>query len=287
MIDVAIDTFFDILKLMPFLFLAYLLMEYLEHKTSKKIKGIVEKSGKVGPLWGSILGIVPQCGFSAAAADLYAGRVITLGTLIAIFLSTSDEMLPILISEMAPIDLILKVIGIKVLLGIIFGFLIDFISRKMFKKKQKEKTEESIGHICEHEHCECEKDGILMAAIKHTIGILGFITTFTFAINLAVFFIGEENIKAVITNMPFVGVLISGLFGLIPNCAGSVIITELYLSNIFSFGSLIAGLAVGSGVGILVLFKTNKKIKENIAITAILYTIGIVAGLVIELITKL
>ena len=284
MLDVVADTIIDVLKLIPFLFLAYLFMEYLEHKTSGKVKNIVEKSGKTGPLWGAILGIFPQCGFSAAAADLYAGRVITLGTLIAVFLSTSDEMLPILISEMAPIDVIVKVLLIKLLLGIIFGFIIDIFYQKFIKNKKSEDTSKTIEHICDHEHCDCEHDGIFIAAVKHTINIIVFIPAFTFILNIAVYFIGEDNIKNLVLNIPVVGILISGLIGLIPNCAGSVLITELYLSNLISFGYMIAGLAVCSGIGILVLFRTNKSLKQNLAITGILYTIGIFAGIIIDII---
>lgn len=285
MIDVIKDTLFDAVKLLPFLFLAYLLMEYLEHKTGDKTKKIVQSSGKLGPLLGGILGIFPQCGFSAAAANLYAGRIITMGTLIAVFLSTSDEMLPILISEAAPIGLILKILAIKLVIGVIAGFLIDTIHSITVKKskQQAKQTEEAIGHICEHDHCDCEH-GIFKSALKHTINILVFIIIITFIINTLIYFIGEDNISNAIASVPFMGILVSSLFGLIPNCAGSVIITELYLSNLISFGSMIAGLLVGSGIGILVLFKSNKHVKENIKITTILYLIGVICGIVLDLI---
>lgn len=285
MIDVIKDTLFDAVKLLPFLFLAYLLMEYLEHKTGDKTKKIVQSSGKLGPLLGGILGIFPQCGFSAAAANLYAGRIITMGTLIAVFLSTSDEMLPILISEAAPIGLILKILAIKLVIGVIAGFLIDTIHSITVKKskQQAKQTEEAIGHICEHDHCDCEH-GIFKSALKHTINILVFIIIITFIINTLIYFIGEDNISNAIASVPFMGILVSSLFGLIPNCAGSVIITELYLANLISFGSMIAGLLVGSGIGILVLFKSNKHVKENIKITTILYLIGVICGIVLDLI---
>lgn len=300
MIEVIEDTLIDGIKLIPFLFLAYLLMEYLEHKTGDKTKELVKKSGKFGPIFGGILGIFPQCGFSAAAANLYAGRIITMGTLIAVFLSTSDEMLPILISEAAPIGLILKILGIKLLIGVVMGIVIDVLNG-VIKKKDKRKngnnennkiSEESseedvgeaIGHICHDEHCDCEHDGIFKSALKHTINILVFIIIITFIINTLIHFIGEENISKAISSVPFIGILISALFGFIPNCAGSVIITELYLSNLISFGSMIAGLLVGSGIGILVLFKSNKNIKQNLSITAILYFIGIICGFIIDLI---
>ena len=285
MLDVIKDTLFDAIKLLPFLFLAYLLMEYLEHKTGYKTKKIVQGSGKLGPLFGGILGIFPQCGFSAAAANLYAARIITIGTLIAVFLSTSDEMLPILISEAAPIGLILKILAIKLVIGVIAGFAIDTIHSISTKKnKQKEnQTEEVIGHICEHDHCDCEH-GIFKSALKHTINILVFIIIITFIINVLIYFIGEDNIANIIASVPFIGILVASLFGLIPNCAGSVIITELYLSNLISFGSMIAGLLVGSGIGILVLFKSNKHVKENIKITIILYLIAVICGIAIDLI---
>ena len=280
MIDVIKDTLFDSIKLLPFLFLAYLLMEYLEHKTGNKTKDIVKKSGKLGPLLGGIIGIFPQCGISAAAANLYAGKIITMGTLIAVFLSTSDEMLPILISEAAPASLILKVLAIKLVVGIIAGFIIDLVINAIGKTKEVE-PEEAVGHMCEHDHCDCEH-GIFKSALKHTINIFIFITIITFAINTLIHFIGEETIEKAIAGVPVLGILVSSIFGLIPNCAGSVIITELYLTNLISFGSMIAGLLVGSGIGILVLFKSNKNIKENLTITGLLMLVGIIVGLIID-----
>lgn len=286
MIEIIKDTLIDGIKLLPFLFITYLIMEYLEHKTGEKTRNIVKKSGKFGPLLGGILGIFPQCGFSTAASNLYAGRIITVGTLIAIFLSTSDEMLPVLISESAPINLIVKILLIKLVIAIIAGFAIDFAVQAVKKKSKKEdsKVEEEIGHICEHEHCHCEEGGILKSSIKHTLNIFLFIIIITLVLNTIIYFIGEENISNLILNMPIVGPLISGIVGLIPNCAGSVIITQLYLSNVISFGSMIGGLLVGSGIGILVLFRVNKDIKENLKILATLYAIGVICGIVIDFI---
>ena len=286
-LEVLLDTGIDALKLLPFLFITYLIMEYIEHKTGDKTKNIIKKSGKWGPVFGAILGIFPQCGFSAAAANLYAGRVITLGTLIAIFLSTSDEMLPILISEAAPIDVILKILATKLVIGIIAGVIIDFIGQAFRKKKERQKKEETveeIGHICEHEHCHCEKEGIFKSSIKHTLNIFVFIIIISLVMNIAIYFIGEENISNLILNMPVVGPLIAGLVGLIPNCASSVILTQLYLQNIISVGSMIGGLLVGSGIGILVLFRVNENFKENIKIVTILYLIGVLSGIIIDLI---
>ena len=173
-LEILLDTGIDALKLLPFLFVTYLIMEYIEHKTGDKTKNIIKKSGKWGPVLGAILGIFPQCGFSAAAANLYAGKVITMGTLIAIFLSTSDEMLPILISEAAPVELILKVLAVKLAIGLIAGIVIDCVGqvfRKKREKKEEKETGEEIGHMCEHEHCHCEKEGIFKSSIKHTLNI--------------------------------------------------------------------------------------------------------------------
>lgn len=284
MIEIIKDTLIDALKILPFLFVTYLIMESLEHKTGNKTKQLVKKSGKLGPLFGSILGIFPQCGFSAVAASLYAGRVITLGTLIAVFLSTSDEMLPILISESAPIELIVKVLAIKLIIGIIAGFIVDILNMLIFKKlKKEENDEDAIEDMCEHEHCDCEH-GIVKSAIKHTINILAFIIIITFLINMIIYFIGEDNISNAIAQVPIAGILVSALIGFIPNCAGSVIITELYLSNLISLGSMMAGLLVGSGIGILVLVRTNKNVKDNLKIMGILYVISIISGLIIDLI---
>lgn len=281
MFEVFLDTLIDSIKLLPFLFIAYLIMEYIEHKTSEKSKAVIKKSGKFGPLFGGILGIFPQCGFGAAAANLYAGRIITMGTLIAIFLSTSDEMLPILISEAVPIDIILKILVIKLIIGIVAGFIIDMIMSK-FKKESLDSSE--IGEICEHEHCHCEEGSIAKSAIKHTINIFIFIILVSLILNIVIYFIGEDNLSNLILNKQVLGPIIAGLIGLIPNCASSVIITKLYLSNVISIATMIAGLLVNSGVGILVLFKVNKKIKENITIIGLLYAIGVLSGIVMQFI---
>lgn len=277
MTDAILDALIDSIKILPFLFITYLIMEYLEHKTSEKSKNAIKKSGKFGPIFGGLLGAVPQCGFSVSATNLYAGRVITLGTLISIYLSTSDEMLPILISNGTNLGLVLKIIAIKIVIGIIAGFLIDLVFRK---NKQKE---ENIHNLCEHEHCHCE-EGILKSSIKHTIQIFIFILIVSIGLNLLLHVVGTENLAGLILNKPILGPIIAGLIGLIPNCASSVILTELFISNVIGLGTLIGGLLVNSGLGIIVLFKINKNVKENIKIVSILYLIGVVSGIVIELI---
>lgn len=279
MLEIIEHTLIDSIKLLPFLFLTYLLMEYIEHKTKEKTKETIKKSGKFGPLIGGILGIVPQCGFSVSATNLYAARVITLGTLIAVYLSTSDEMLPIFISEAVPISTILKILGIKLLIGVIAGFVIDLVIRFVKKEKQED---EKIVDLCEKEHCHCEK-GIVKSALKHTINIFIFIVIITFIINLAIHFIGEDTIAGFLRNQPILGPVIAGIVGLIPNCASSVILTQMYLENVISAATMISGLLVGAGVGLAVLFKTNKGIKQNLKITLLLYVIGVLSGIVIGL----
>lgn len=276
-LEVLQDTAIDTLKLLPFLFITYLIMEYIEHKTSNKIRETIKKSGRFGPLFGAVVGIFPQCGFSVSATNLYAARVISLGTLISVYLATSDEMLPILLTESVPIATILTILGIKLFLGIVAGFIIDFVAN-IIKKEEEEKIEE----ICEHEHCHCDK-GIFSSALKHTINIAIFIFVITLILNGIIKFIGEDKISHFISNNVILGPVIAGLIGLIPNCASSVILTELFIEKVISMPILISGVAVNAGVGLLVLFKTNKNVKENISIVGLLYGIGVIAGIILEL----
>lgn len=277
MIDVILDTLLDVVKLLPFLFLTYLAMEYLEHKTGDKAEAIVKKAGRFGPVIGGALGIVPQCGFSAAASNLYAGRVISLGTLLAIYLSTSDEMLPILISEQAAPGLIVRILLAKAVIGMAVGMVIDILLRKRGLEEH-----EHIHDICEHEHCHCEK-GFFRSALSHTAQITFFILLITFALNLLLNFVGEDVLANLILSKPVVGPLLAGLVGLIPNCAGSVVITQLYLEKVISIGATMAGLLTGSGVGLLVLFRVNHNKKENLRILGLLYVIGVLTGILTDL----
>ena len=278
MIDILLEASIDSIKLIPFLFVTYLIMEYIEHKTKDKTKQAIKKSGKYGPLIGSILGVFPQCGFSVSATNLYAARVITLGTLIAVYLSTSDEMLPIFLSEAVPITTILTILGIKLVVGMIAGFCVDFVMRL----RHKDEEEEKIIDLCEKEHCHCEH-GIVKSSFKHTLNIFLFILVVTIIINIAIHFIGEEQISGYLQNQPILGPVIAGVIGLIPNCAASVILTQMYLQNVISVATLISGLLVGAGVGLAVLFKMNKGIKQNFKIVTLLYGIGVIAGIIIEL----
>ncbi len=274
MFEVIKDTIIDTLKLIPFLWLTFYLIEVIEHKYQKKSQNIIKKSGKYGPILGGILGCFPQCGFSVMATNLYITKIISLGTLISIYLSTSDEMLPILLSEKSDIKTILSIIGVKVLIGIIAGIIIDLI----FKKRK----EHSIQEICEHEHCHCEK-GILASSIHHTLNTIIFILITSFFINILMNYGLEQYLKNIFHTSSILTPFLSSLIGLIPNCGASIILTELYLNHILSFSSLISGLLTGSGVALLVLFKNNKNTKENLFILFLIYTIGVFSGLILTI----
>lgn len=277
MLELVLDTVIDAVKLLPFLFLTYLAMEYLEHHTGEKTQKMVQRAGKWGPMIGGALGAIPQCGFSAAASNLYAGRVITLGTLISIYLSTSDEMLPIMISsDKADVKLIAVVLLMKVVIGMTAGVVIDFFHHG------KQVEEGHIHDLCEHEHCHCEK-GILHSAIHHTAQIFLFILFISFGLNLVLHFMGEDALSGLILNHSIFGPVFAGLVGLIPNCAASVAITQLFLEGVIGIGSMMAGLLVGAGVGLLVLFRMNHDRRENFRIVGLLYVIGVAVGIVIEL----
>ncbi|MEG1009065.1 MAG: putative manganese transporter [Clostridia bacterium] len=275
--EIIIETLTDSIKLFPFLFLTFLLMEFIEHKLTSKNKKILQKSGKFGPLIGSILGLFPQCGFSAAASNLYAVRIISMGTLISIYLATSDEMLPIMLSKQVPFNIISSILLVKFFIALICGIVIDF-----FISKNKN-TNKKIHEICEEEHCDCEH-GILKSSLKHSINIIIFLIFVSLCLNTIIYYIGENNLAKLLLKGTLFGPVVTSLFGLIPNCAASVLITELYLANAITFGSMISGLLTGSGVALLVLFKSNSDIKENFKILSILYLIGLFSGLLIDII---
>ena len=269
----------DSIKLLPFLFIAFFIIELIEHKLSEKSKKVISKSGKYGPILGSLLGLIPQCGFSVVATNLYITRILSLGTLISVYLSTSDEMLVILLSRNASISTILPLLGTKFIVGLISGFIIDFLLRN--KKKEKQTYS-----ICEDEHCGCEEEeNLLKSSLIHTIKTFIFIFKATFIITLVFELFGEEYLSKLLLKDTLISPFITSLIGLIPNCASSVILTELYLSNSINFASEISGLLTGSGVAILVLFKSNKNIKENLTILSLVYGIGVITGIIITLIT--
>ena len=277
MLDYLLDGLIDTLKILPYLFVTFLVLEYIEHKLNKKNQELLSKNKKVGPVVGGLLGALPQCGFSSMASNLFSARVITIGTLVAVFLSTSDEMLPIMISEKVDILILLRIIAFKAVVGIIVGFIVDLVYRKQESKKLE------IEELCDHEHCSCEHDGILLSSLKHTLKIGLFILIANLVINIIIFKVGEDNLSSILLHKNIFTYFLSSLVGLIPNCAGSVIITELYLSKLISVGTMLSGLLTGSGLGILLLFRSNKNMKENLIVLSIIYFDGVLIGMIVDL----
>lgn len=273
-IDAVTDSFIDGVKLLPFLFLTYLAMEYLEHKAGQRMQEAIRSAGRGGPAIGSVLGLFPQCGFSTVASNLYAGRIITMGTLLAVFLSTSDEMLPIMISENVGAAVIFKILAVKVAVALAAGFAVDFLFRGKHRQMQ-------IEHLCEQHHCHCE-NGVWKSALHHTVEIFLYIMGISLVLNLLIGWIGEDAIGSLFLNRPVVGELLAALFGMIPNCASSVAITQLYLEGVMSAGAMIAGLLAGSGVGLLVLFRVNDDHRENFRILGLVYGIGVLGGIAVN-----
>ncbi len=278
-IHILEHSLIETIKLLPFLFIAFLIIELIEHKLSKKTQKIISKSGKFGPLLGSLLGLIPQCGFSVLATNLYATRILSLGTLIAIYLSTSDEMLPILISQNANIKTIAVILSLKFIIALIAGFTIDFLLRN----KQKEKVNYEI---CDHEHCGCDHESsIIKSSIIHVLKTSLYILIATIIINSIFEYGGEKILSKILLKDSLIAPFITAIIGFIPNCASSVIITELYLSGALSLAATIAGLSAGTGVALLILFKDNKNIKENFIILGTTYGIAVTSGIIIQLIS--
>ena len=315
-IDVLQDAVLDTLYLLPFLFVTYLLMEWLEHMTGARTQEAIRRAGKAGPAIGALLGVVPQCGFSAAASTLYAGRVITLGTLFAVFLSTSDEMLPIFIAEQVPLQVLFGVLGLKVLIGMAFGFIVDAIMRAT----HREHAGLRIHEICERDRCDCNQGcetceqnpqlvyehadchndcthehthhdhthdsgwaGIAKSAVKHTVQVTLFVFLVSLALDAVLAVVGEDALGAFLSSNEALSVFGAAVIGLIPNCAASVAIAQLYVEGVLGFGACMAGLLSAAGVGLLVLVRTNRHAGENAAIIVALLAFSTLCGLVIQL----
>ena len=276
--EVFLHGLIDTLKIIPFLFLTYLLMEFIEHKGAEKIQGTMKRAGVFGPFISGLFGAIPQCGFSTVSANLYSARIITLGSLIAVFLSTSDEMLPIMVSANIPLTTVLFILLYKVAVGILVGFAVDLVLRLM----KKETGEINIDQICENDGCGCD-GGILRSALHHTLSIGIFVLIITFVMNLLIFFIGDESLAAIL-DKPVISHIAASLVGLIPNCAVSVALTDFALHGIISAGTMLSGLFSGAGVGLIVLFRVNKSKKENLIIAGMLILFGTLFGLVGDLI---
>lgn len=277
--DILKDTVVDGVKMLPFLFVAYLLIEYVEHRSAKRLEQALKGFGRFGAVGGALLGCVPQCGFSAAAANLYAGRVITLGTLIAVFLSTSDEAIPVLLAHPGSLGVIGKLLLVKIIIAVAAGCIIDCFVRKPADEKD---THDHLKKMCTH--CHCDDHHLLSSALRHTLQIFLFILLFSFVLNFLIAWVGEEQISRLLMQNSLLQPVIAGLFGMIPNCASSVILTELYLSGSLSFGAAVAGLSAGAGVGVAVLFKVNHDVKENMGILAILWAVAVVCGIVMQVV---
>ncbi len=267
-------AFMDTVKLLPLLFLAYLLMEYLEHHENGRLSRALRSSRKAGPVFGSLFGLVPQCGFSGAAASLYAGGTISTGTLLAVFLATSDEMLPILISSQMPFWKILLILGMKLVCGCVAGLTLDFLMGRRNRERSRD-----IHDFCQQENCSCE-GSIFMSALRHTVKIALLIFVVMAAVGVLFLFVPREALTAVV-GIPVLGEVIAALIGLVPNCASSVMITNFYTQGVIGAGPMFSGLLVNAGVGLLVLFRVNRNRKENLYIVGILFASGIVLGTVL------
>lgn len=277
--DIFFDALIDSLKILPFIFVIYLLIEYAEHKNNSDLSHILVKTRKLGPVYGSFFGCIPQCGFSVIAADLFSKSAMTLGTLMAVFISTSDEAIPIILSNPKNFSLVFKVIGMKFLIGVIAGFIVDII----YKKNKSGGCSIKEKHTHFHGNCESCDHGIFKSAVIHSVKIFLFIFVVSYLLGFIVDKIGEEAFSNLLMKDSFYQPVIASLIGLIPNCASSVLLTQTYLNGALSFGSLIAGLCSGAGVGLVVLFRNNKNAKENIAITSLLFLTGVISGIIIQL----
>ncbi len=307
--EIFLHGFLDTLKLIPFLFLTYLLMEFIDHKAGDKDEEFVKRAGVFAPIAGGALGAIPQCGFSAAAANFFAGHIVSMGTVIAVFLATTDEMIPILVSAQLSFGTIALVVLYMTAVAILVGLGVDLVLKLLKHKREGIKSEKhhcgdnhhhEDGHHHEHDHdhehrhdddhhhdhdhhCHGDK-GMIYSAIHHTLTIAIFVLVVTFMVNALVFFVGEETLGAILYDKPFVSHFIASVFGLIPNCAVSVALTSLCTKGVITAGTMMSGLFANAGVGLLVLFRLNKKTKENLIILGIVLAVGIVFGFIGDLI---
>ena len=279
-LDIILDALIDTAKMLPFLFAVYLLIEYLEHKASDKLANSLRRLGPFGPVGGALFGCIPQCGFSVAVSNLYSGRLVSLGTPIAVYIATSDEAVPILLSNPQSVGEVWKLIAAKAVIAILAGLLVDGVM-KFFHRRGNEENE-PYHDLCED--CGCEEHGILYSAIKHTAQIFAFLFVVSLILGFAIYLLGEERLDRVLMTDSAFQPFLAALIGLIPNCSASVVLTNLYAAGSLSFGSVVAGLSTGAGLGLVVLFRTNKNLKQNISITALLYAIGAISGLIINLV---
>lgn len=276
MLDIILDALLDSLKMLPFLFLTYWLLEYVEHRGSEKFSKALQKSGRFGPLGGAVIGCVPQCGFSVAAANLFSARLISAGTLIAVFVSTSDEAVPILLANPQSASLILKLILYKVCFAILAGFLLDLLCRGKF----------SVGYETDNKlHSDCHNvisgKQILLSAVKHTLYITIFVFAVLLLINLVIFYVGEERLTELLMSNSIWQPVIAALIGFIPNCAPSVLLTQLYITGGLDFGALFAGLSTAAGMGLVLLFKNNHNLRQNLLLLLYIFLLSTAVGMLL------
>ena len=276
--EYLIDALVDSAKMLPFLFAVYLLIEFLEHRLGNRFPRLLGRTTKIGPLAGGLVGAVPQCGLAAASASLYSGRVITLGTLMAVFLSSSDEMLPIMISSAVPVLRILKILGAKILIAVISGYAVDLVLRS-FGRIDEEAKKEAEASFASFDH----HGNMFVCALRRTAEIFIYIFVFSLILNVIIGSVGEERIAGFLSGVPVVGEFAAGLVGLIPNCASSVIITELYIDGIIGPGPLFSGLLVNAGVGTLVLLRSGRDKGRSLGVVGLLYVLGVLWGILIGL----
>ena len=270
-----IDFLLENLLLLPFLFPAYLVLEWVEAHAGDALERKLGRVSQWGPFFGAAAGVVPQCGFSAAAASLYAGGVITAGALVSVFLSTSDELIPVLLSKQVPVPFLCKVAGLKVLFAVCAGFAVNAFLYCIGRRGPSP----HVAELCEHSRCSCRHHkGIVMPALIHTLEIFFFIVLVSGLIELTLHWFGEDALETLRLNRPFVGEAFAGLLGLIPNCAVSVAGAKLYVSGAMSPGALMASSFTECGVGLLVLLRTNRNWKENLCILLAVYGTGVVLG---------
>lgn len=274
--DIILDTASDCLKMLPFLFAAFLLIEALEHYSGEVVEKILKKVGKSGPIVGAIAGCIPQCGFSVMAANLYAGGIISLGTLMAVFLATSDEAILIILSDPHKIGVIGSLLVMKIIIAVTAGYVTDLFL------KNKVETKKVSGGLCDHCGCHEEHAGIIVPAWRHTWKIFLYLLIFTGILNICIEWLGMEKLSAVLLGDTIFQPVIAAIIGMIPNCAASVILTQLYLNGAISFASVIAGLCTGAGAGLIVLFKVNCRKNENAKIVGLLFIFAIVSGIALE-----
>lgn len=322
--DAVLEALIDSVKTLPVLLLVYFLIELMEHKGQVKFEKAIASSKKTGPLWGAGLGCLPQCGFSAVMADLFSRKMITIGTLLAVFIATSDEAFALMLSNPEYIPSLLVLIGIKLFFAIAIGYGIDLFFKNQSLKENNLKHNHHHDHEHTHEHnntediedcntCAMEEVGcdtcghnhlhhhhelncqhnqkkskvflnILCQALWHTLQIFVFILVTNLFLNIVIYLSGgEDGLMALMGTNAWYQPFIAGVIGLIPNCAGSVVLVELYMQGIISFASCLGGLCTSAGIGLIILFKNNKKIKQNLVIMLSLYLIGVVIGLIFNL----